>query len=84
MEATITFSYESGRDVEAVARAVSPDNVKAPPGLTVGTTRRGSRVTTLVRCEGGLELFEFDEWPREIRKIIQELYRNAKGSKLFS
>ena len=57
MEARIILSYESGRDAEAVARAVSPDNVKAPPGLTVGTTRRGSRVITLVRCEGRLETF---------------------------
>ena len=57
MEARITFSYKSDREAEAVAKAVSPDNLKAPPGLAVETIRRGSKVITLVKCEGRLETF---------------------------
>jgi len=57
LEAKIILSYESERDAEAITKAVSPDNVKTPPGLTVRTVRRGSRVVTLVRCEGRFETF---------------------------
>ncbi|MEM2936148.1 MAG: KEOPS complex subunit Pcc1 [Candidatus Bathyarchaeia archaeon] len=57
MEAKIVLLYESERDAEAIANAVSPDNVKTPPGLTVKTFRRGSSVVTLVRCEDRFETF---------------------------
>ena len=57
MEAKIILSYESERDAEAITKAVSPDNVKTPPGLTVETVRHGSNVVTLVRCEGKFETF---------------------------
>jgi len=57
LEAKIIVSYESEREAEAIANAVSPDNVKTPPGLTVRTVRRGSSVVTLVRCEGRFETF---------------------------
>jgi len=57
LEAKITLVYESERDAEAITNAVSPDNLKTPPGLTVKTVRRGSSVVTLVRCEGKFETF---------------------------
>jgi len=57
LEARITLSYKNAREAEAVAKAVSPDNVKAPAGLTVKTTRKGSKVLTLVKCERRLETF---------------------------
>jgi len=57
LEAEIILKYESERDAEAITNAVSPDNVKTPPGLTVKTVRRGSSVVTLVRCEGRIETF---------------------------
>lgn len=57
LEAKITLSYENVRDAEAVAQAVSPDNLKVPLGLVVETKRRGSRVITLIKCEKGLSTF---------------------------
>ena len=57
MEAKITLSYKNEREAEAVAKAVSPDNVKVPPGLFVKTTRRGSKVFTTIECETKVETF---------------------------
>jgi len=57
LEAKITLSYKNEREAEAVAKAVSPDNVKVPLGLFVKTTRRGSKVFTTVECETKLETF---------------------------
>ena len=57
MEAKITLSYKNEREAEAVAKAVSPDNVKVPPGLFVKTTRRGPKVFTTIECETRLETF---------------------------
>ena len=57
MEAEFTFSYEDEREAKAVVKAVSPDNVGVPSGLSIGTVRRGRKVLTLVRCEMRLETF---------------------------
>ena len=57
MEAKITLSYKNEREAEAVAKAVSPDNVKVPLGLFVKTTRRKSKVFTTIECETKLETF---------------------------
>lgn len=57
MEAEITLSYKNERETEAVARAVSPDNVEVPPGLFIRTTRKGFKVFTRVRCEKRLQTF---------------------------
>ena len=51
MEAEVRISYENEREAEAVAQAVSPDNVKVPRGLFIKTTRSGSEVLTQIRCE---------------------------------
>ncbi len=57
MEAEITLSYENEREAEAVAKAVSPDNVRAPSGLSIKTVRRGTKVLTSVTCEMRLQTF---------------------------
>lgn len=57
MEAKITLSYKTAREAEAVAEAISPDNVATPSGLVVKTTRRGSKVSTSIECERGLPTF---------------------------
>jgi len=57
LEAEITLSYKNDREAEAVAKAVSPDNVKVPHGLFVKTIRRGSKVFTTVECETKLRTF---------------------------
>ena len=55
MEAEIKLSYHNNREAEAVAKAVSPDNVKVPPELSIETTRSGSEVFTKMKCDTKLQ-----------------------------
>jgi hypothetical protein len=57
MEAEVRLCYENEREAEAVAQAVSPDNVSVPSGLFVETTRNESEVLTQIRCELRLQTF---------------------------
>jgi hypothetical protein len=57
LEAKLSFTYETEREAESVVRAVSPDNVKAPSGVTVTTARDGSDLFGIVRCERSLQTF---------------------------
>jgi len=57
VEAEIRLHYENEREAEAVAQAVSPDNVNVPSGLFVETTRSESEVLTQVQCEMKLQTF---------------------------
>jgi len=57
LEAKVVLSYKTIREAEAVANAVSPDNVKVPQGLFIKTTRRGKRVFTEIECETKLQTF---------------------------
>jgi len=52
MEAEILLKYANRREAEAVARAVSPDNVKVPCGLSVETKASGSKVFTTISYSG--------------------------------
>ena len=55
MEAEIRLSYGNEREAEAVAKAVSPDNVEVPSGLYIETVRNGSEVLTKVECQKRLQ-----------------------------
>jgi len=55
LEAEIRLSYENEREAEAVAKAVSPDNVEVPSGLYIETVRNGSDVLTKVECQTRLQ-----------------------------
>ena len=55
MRAEIRLSYKTEREAEAVAKAVSPDNVELLPGLHVKTVRKGSQVLTKVECQTRLQ-----------------------------
>ena len=57
MEAEIKLSYKNEREAEAVAKAVSPDNVEVPPGLFVKTVRKGPHVFTTIECQTKLQTF---------------------------
>ena len=57
LEAKVVLSYKTIREAEAVAKAVSPDNVKVPQGLFIKTTKRGRRVFTKIECETKLQTF---------------------------
>ncbi|PVX25114.1 MAG: KEOPS complex subunit [Candidatus Bathyarchaeum sp.] len=55
MEAEIRLTYQNEREAEAVAKAVSPDNLEVPPGLHIETVRKGSDVLTTVECQTRLQ-----------------------------
>jgi hypothetical protein len=57
MEAEIKLFYKNEKEAEAVAKAVSPDNLEVPPGLFVKTVRRDSKVFTTVECQTKLQTF---------------------------
>jgi hypothetical protein len=56
-EFQLTLSYKNESEAEAVAKAVSPDNIKVPLGLSVKTLRSGSKVFTTIECKTRLETF---------------------------
>ncbi len=56
-EASLSFVYETEREAETVVKAVSPDNIKVPAGLTVETVRNNCSLSALVHCEKSLETF---------------------------
>ena len=55
MEAEIRLSYRNEREAEAVAKAVSPDNVEVPQGLQIETVKNGSEVYTKIECKTRLQ-----------------------------
>jgi hypothetical protein len=55
LEAEIRLCYGNEREAEAVAKAVSPDNVEVPAGLTVETVSVGTGVLTRVECQTRLQ-----------------------------
>jgi len=57
LEARIAISYKTTQEAEAIAKAVSPDNIKVPQGLFIKTMRRGKKVFTSVKCETRLQTF---------------------------
>jgi tRNA threonylcarbamoyladenosine modification (KEOPS) complex Pcc1 subunit len=57
LRAEITLTYKTAREAEAVASAVTPDNVKVPPGLLVKTTRQKNKVFTQIECKTRLQTF---------------------------
>lgn len=57
VEAKFSLKYENEREADAVAKAVSPDNVEIPPGLIVETHREKCRLVASVCCSRSLETF---------------------------
>ena len=55
MEAEIRLTYQNEREADAVAKAVSPDNLEVPPGLQIETVRNGSDVLTKLECQTRLQ-----------------------------
>ena len=55
MEAKISLNYQNEREAQAVAQAVSPDNIEVPSGLYIKTVRNGSEVLTTVECQTRLQ-----------------------------
>lgn len=57
METTIKLEYDDEKTAAAITEAVSPDNLKAPSGLFVETTREGCCVVTVIRGEVKISTF---------------------------
>lgn len=57
MNAEITISYKTMQEAEAIAKALTPDNVKVPRGLIVRTIRQGTKVLTMIECTTKLLTF---------------------------
>ena len=54
MQTEICLTYKNKREAEAVAKAVSPDNIEVPPGLHIETVQDGSEVNTKIDCQKNL------------------------------
>ncbi len=57
LEATVTLEYKDAKTAESIAKAISPDNFKTPPGLHVTTIKEDRKVITQIKCEGKLATF---------------------------
>ena len=57
LEAKLQFTYTTKREAEAVKDAITPDNIKTPPGLRVETTRKNANLLTHIQCEKSIETF---------------------------
>jgi hypothetical protein len=57
LEATITLEYDDPQTAQAIAEAVSPDNLEVPAGLTVKTQWVGNLVVSEVALEGKMATF---------------------------
>jgi hypothetical protein len=57
LEAKIRISYNNAKEAESVTRAVSPDNKKAPVGLSVRTIRKDKSVVAKITCKTKLQTF---------------------------
>jgi hypothetical protein len=57
MEAEITLEYDYAKDAKAVAKAVSPDNFKPLPSLSIETRSKENKVVTHIKCKRKIETF---------------------------
>ncbi len=57
MEAIIKLEYNDAKTAHSIANAVSPDNLKAPSGLTVTTQTIANQVITKITLDGKLATF---------------------------
>jgi hypothetical protein len=57
LQVTITLEYDDKETAAAVAKAVSPDNLKTPPGLTVISELKNNSVVTEIKIEDKLATF---------------------------
>ena len=57
LDAKIALEYKDTKTAEAIAKAISPDNFKTPPGLHVETVKENHKVITQITCEGKFATF---------------------------
>jgi hypothetical protein len=54
LKTEICLTYKNKRESEAIAKAVSPDNIEVPLGLYIETVQNGSEVKTKIDCQKNL------------------------------
>jgi hypothetical protein len=52
LEAQIVLEYNNEKIAAAVCKAISPDNLKTPEGLSVSTVKHGKNVVTEITYRG--------------------------------
>jgi len=57
LQATIILEYPNTKTAQAIAKAISPDNLKPPPGLQIKTCQENNKVLTQINYEGKLSTF---------------------------
>ena len=57
LQATVILEYKDKKTAQAVAEAISADNLKTPIGLQVKTTLDNNKVVTEIECDGKLATF---------------------------
>jgi hypothetical protein len=80
LEASIKLAYKNAREAEAVAKAVTPDNLKVPAGLKIETVRDGNTVFTRIVCETRLQTFmaTIDDLLESV-SIAENVFKAAKS-----
>lgn len=54
-EASIILKYSSEREAWAILEAVSPDNSRAPEGISLASEISGGELRILITCERGVK-----------------------------
>lgn len=80
MEARIQLVYKNAREAEAVAKAVTPDNLKVPVGLKIETLQEGNTVSTCITCETRLQTFmaTIDDLLESV-SVAENVFKAAKS-----
>lgn len=55
MRAKVTSVYDDKSVAQAIASALQPDNLQAPKGIEIKTSKRGRKIVTKVEMEGKIE-----------------------------
>ena len=57
MQAQVVIEFDDEKTAEAVAEAVSPDNLKTPKGMSIKTTTDSKKVVTSINYDGKFVTF---------------------------
>jgi len=57
LQAQVVIEFDDEKTAEAVAEAVSPDNLKTPKGMSIKTTTDSKKVVTSINYDGKFVTF---------------------------
>ena len=70
------------QEAEAVSQAVLPDNIRVPRGLSIKTTRQGTKVFTKIECR--TELMTFAATIDDLMSAVSVAERSISAAKKHS